>query len=283
MSGTARSYSIAEGENKISRGGKGLRRAPSPTPTAQVQPLLQGSPEVLGNDAAQHQHSSASPCVCGGKPVPAAPSPRSKRSRASPRTDGKLFEPRGCAIYNVCKWSRELGNSAAEAYLPKGGQKESAGGEREGAMQSASDETQRGHSSLVVPARLMGVISTTVIVPIWPPRSAHPSRGICSCTQQWSKSQKLRGSIALVGRGSLQLLVICGDVRNTYFPGTRAKSSLLCATRVRQHIISFLVPLSSGVSGQERKTNKHNQPNKKSPQTNKQTPCQHDLSKWNST
>lgn len=171
----------------------------------------------------QHRRSSASPSCLRGKPIPAAPSPRSQPSRASPRTDGKLFEPWGCAIYNACKWSRELGNRAAEAYLPRGGQKESAGGDG-GAMPSASDETRRGRSSLAVPARLMGVISTAVIVPIWPPRSAHPSRGICSCTRQRSTYQKLAGSIALAGRGSLQLPVICGGVRNTYFPGTGAKS-----------------------------------------------------------
>lgn len=53
----------------------------------------------------------------------------------------------------------------AEAYLPKGGQKESAGGEEEGAVPSASDKTRRGRSSLAVPAQLMGVISTAVIVP----------------------------------------------------------------------------------------------------------------------
>lgn len=81
----------------------------------------------------QHRYGSAPRCcVCGGKPVPTAPSPGSKHGRASLRTDGKLFEPWGCAIHNACKRSRELGTVRLRLIYRKEARRRAQEGRRRG-------------------------------------------------------------------------------------------------------------------------------------------------------
>lgn len=201
----------------------------------------------------QHRCNSAPCCrVCGRKSIDAAPSPGSKRSRASPQTDGKLFEPRGCAIYNVCKWSRELGNHTAEAYLPKGGQKESAGGEEEGAMPSARDGTRRGRSSrgpCLADGSNQGRGDRTP--------SGHHARHIHpeASARQQSECQTRGGSITFTGRGSLQSPAICDDVTNTYSRNGRKKLvhlTVLHSSCVPAHPWPLHAPWGFGVKGRKK-------------------------------
>lgn len=173
----------------------------------------EGKDAAGGKDAAA-QHPAAT--SAGGSPSPQLLHPGA--SVAGPPCEQMAsYVNLGAVRYITCaRRDGSSGTARLRLIYRKEARRRAREGEEERAMPSASNETRRGRSSLVVPARLMGAISAAVIIPHLATALGtsiqRPPLGHSSVEQ----IPKAAGSVTFTGRGSLRSLAICDAITNTY-------------------------------------------------------------------